>query len=1834
MKRKVQLYVAGRQVDLGDDSFILYNWTREELGNPTAVVNSSSHQIQLPGTCRNNSVLGAVFRLDRRTLFGIRYDGTEFDPTRKTPFMLYDNDGTVLESGYCRLDEVNTHNRRHAYTVTLYGGLGSFFYALASKDDGTPRTLADLIWADMDGEDVTDFDVTPAAVTVQDAWTYLGGGEPERRSWWNVLNFAPCYNGLPDDFDATHALMKAGGLDTYGYTNIPEGKDEDGEHGYEYAYKAGLDCALVSFTNPHTEWELGDLRWYLQRPVVSVKAFIAAICDTRNNGGYEVNLDETFFKDDNPYYADAWWTLPMIATEDRSNTQCLRNILAATKSPMSYLVDYAKHFGLVFLWDTARHKVSIVTRATFYQQEFGGGTGEEGDESAIPSSYKSKSQGANYYSISSIANAYADTTSTSYATINYARGASAETHFYLTFDLSGIPLNAVIRSVTVKSKAYANQSSGNIVSKGQNVCRGTTPVGVDSELVGSTSVLTLDAGTGWTRANIEDLCIHYYAIRPASGSTLNTNYTMRLYGAEVTVEYEIPSPSYFKQVIDLTKRIDRSQPITIDPVLADRKWYQLGDGGKGEFAEQYKADYGRGYAIQRIDTGYEFDAGTTVLTEGQTFQEAAEVSETDFLFAAAVNNNLRGARFAFTLPRYERVSIELWNAEGESQSYDITCPEDVNYYDNPDHPFTDWLPKLQLHGADNKGNDGADTLVFFSGVLDTPSYGSGGYAIRRPYFLTDDSAAMTDLAGGPCWDLTRTNGIHRHSLPSFRRNVLSGPYIVQSWEWGAPAARPVPDIQYPNGAPTALYDMWWKAYLADRYNVDTAVMKCMVDLRGLEVGQELMRRFFWYDNALWTLNAIRNHSLTTWDLTECEFVKVQSKAAYTDGPGSLTSHFLDITPASTSFQVKSRGEILTLTIRSSSAWTLSLSSAVDWLVPSALSGSAGTTVITLTAVGNDSNARRSVNVTVTNSDGISKLFSVIQPPKTAGSLTLDPASLNINSGGTGLRGASSRVIAADNAAWDVDMTTVPAWLRLNKSSAGVTVYCDGNSGSVRSAYIKVFLTEDTDTYAILAVTQEEGASGTGGITLLDGNGNSSATVESTGGTLTLYVTIPEGDDWTIVSSESWASLSAASGTGNGSVVVTIPSYSGSSDRQATITATRDGYSEGAVFYIHQAAPAAATDEITIVRYPNNWFYNNVEAGAVGGGFAASLSASGSWSAAVGANSSWIHPETQYGAWSGNATNDTTLWFDVDANTGAARTGTIVGTCGTASTTFYVHQAGDGTITISAAFNKENIDASAQDIYLIIQATSGLAWSLDNINSNLSPVRTSGTGSDEIRCAVAANSGSSYRDMSIRVYVNSSLHPVATVRQNAPASSDYLRVTPFGTVNVQAYDTYKNFTIECSTSWQVTTTASGITFSQSSGSGNATVRVSFAANTSSSSRSIPISFATTNGSGLVTPVTIVQGAASAATLSVSPTTVDLPALGTSTGVTVSASDTWFLSKSASWISYQVVDSGHFNIYASENTGMARTGTVTVTCGDKTVTVTVNQAGSSSLEVSSMTAALGSDNGSTAQITVYASRAWDVNPDTIPAWLQVSYPSHAGSANGETLTFTAKSANTTGSSRSGYIYVRLTDDPDTYKEIAVTQAGANYLYVSPTAAQVGNGIGTGWINVRSNSSWHIKSIDDGLEIGTAGQSGTGTKDVNYLYTANPSQEVRRLRVVYCLDDDETKEAMFTVIQAAATAPIQITPDSSLWFQTGEDEGESVLTATRVVRCTADWTAASSKGWLTFSPASGVANTDVTVNFTARGSLTDVLTATWTVTSGNNTKSLSARCIPAPEPFDPNA
>lgn len=825
MRRRISLYIDGSLTDLSDESFILLNYAYEDLSNPVVVKNSYSQSISLPATPANNRIFGSIYRSDRKTMISsVSQSGVSFDVRKKTPFSIYADTGEVLESGYCKMEKIVDENGMVSYDLVLFGGLGSFFFGLAYKEDGGVRTLADLAYKDKDDRQTTSFSIQCNNQDVADAWDSLEGVQETTYSFWNIINFCPAYNGLPADFDAKHAIISTN------FDNVAASQTKDG---VTYGYKTGVSGALCTFTNDHTEWEMSDLRWYLQRPCISMRAIFDAICDPSNNGGYTVNLDSSFFNSDNHLYWDAWMTLSMIDTADRNNPDCINNVLKRSKSPADYLFSYAKMFGLVFVWDTATKKVDILSRQTFFSKYL-----EEG-------------------------------------------------------------------------------------------------------------------------------------------------------------------------AIDLSDRVDM-QGKSIVPVMADAHFYQMGGESIGEAAEQYRNTYGEDYGIAVIDTGCEFDNDIKVLTEGIVFRDGTEAQERNLMFTSwgAQPDGQGGWETYFQLPRYEQVTYQLWDDTDEkSENFDILCPVPSVYMDSLDQDYSDWLPKLQLHGADEKEEDGSDMLCVFEGMRDAPLYATSPANYGKEYYLTNDTPAMADLLGMPCWDLTFT-GIARTALPSFRRHHLEGNIIVESFEWGKPLVRPVLNDDYPAGEDVSIYSRFWAAYLSDRYDVDGKAMVVKMNHEGLQVGQDLLRRFFWYGGVHWVINRIINHSLTTNDLTEVEIVKVKDIDAYVMGAYRPETEYLTVSPSTLSQGIVAEGGTAVFTISSSSEWRMT-----EWdsrLTYNRQMGSTGVTRLECTWGANPDSGMRTATVTIENLDGIERVLTIVQAgssivdtreiafiqasqslPKTAGTFTAD-----------------------------------------------------------------------------------------------------------------------------------------------------------------------------------------------------------------------------------------------------------------------------------------------------------------------------------------------------------------------------------------------------------------------------------------------------------------------------------------------------------------------------------------------------------------------------------------------------------------------------------------------------------------------------------------------------------------------------------------------------------------------------------------------------------------------------------------------------------------------------
>ena len=334
----VQLFIEDREIEFSQDPKILLNYKHTDLYNPTIVKNSFTKTIEIEGTSKNNNAFGQIWDLDRFQYYGSSPAG--FSPIKKANFKLF-VEGELYERGYCKLDKIVRNSNTIKYSLTLYGSLGMFLYNLSFSTDGDQKlTLADIQFSDSDRlEPNLDFEINKDEV--YNAWGQLIGGGYENNDRWRVINYVPCYNGIPADFDSDKVLINNNGIS---HLIFESGKTEGGTT-YTPILNGSSNASGWSLGNASeemTEWETFDLRSYLQRPALSMYRFIRAICQPENNGGYEVKLDDHFFNGDNPYYTNAWMTLPMLRDIEQDST-ITQNISGATltKNGSSYTVNYS-----------------------------------------------------------------------------------------------------------------------------------------------------------------------------------------------------------------------------------------------------------------------------------------------------------------------------------------------------------------------------------------------------------------------------------------------------------------------------------------------------------------------------------------------------------------------------------------------------------------------------------------------------------------------------------------------------------------------------------------------------------------------------------------------------------------------------------------------------------------------------------------------------------------------------------------------------------------------------------------------------------------------------------------------------------------------------------------------------------------------------------------------------------------------------------------------------------------------------------------------------------------------------------------------------------------------------------------------------------------------------------------------------------------------------------------------------------------------------------------------------------------------------------------------------
>lgn len=345
MRRKISLYVKGKLVDVNDESYILFNYAFNDMTNPTVIKNSYSQKVTLPLTSANKRVFDHWGRLDRVT-------GTGFDVIKKEPFAIYSAEGALLQKGYVKLESVSSKG----YEISLFGGCGSLFYGLSSKD-GEPLTLADVIYpSPVGGEgEIIDKDTT-FHMDLTRTFGYLETGQYSDEA--NALiTFVPMYNGVPDDFNAKKALAKPNV-----YANLPLFFADGGK---VYTSKDGVGGNyIINYADDKTEYEVQDLRCYLQRPAINVSYLLKGIEQSSYDlTGITLVIDPSVLAISD--LSKMWLTLPMLKTEYRPDAvMTVGKILEDTISPCDALLAISKVLGLVFM--SEREHIILMTRAKFF----------------------------------------------------------------------------------------------------------------------------------------------------------------------------------------------------------------------------------------------------------------------------------------------------------------------------------------------------------------------------------------------------------------------------------------------------------------------------------------------------------------------------------------------------------------------------------------------------------------------------------------------------------------------------------------------------------------------------------------------------------------------------------------------------------------------------------------------------------------------------------------------------------------------------------------------------------------------------------------------------------------------------------------------------------------------------------------------------------------------------------------------------------------------------------------------------------------------------------------------------------------------------------------------------------------------------------------------------------------------------------------------------------------------------------------------------------------------------------------------------------------------------
>lgn len=948
-------------VDLDRNVSFSFKYQIGDVINPTAIKNTFTYSVSLPKTKINNNLFANMDRIDYIV-------ANSYNPLIRTNFKLFVN-GELYETGYLQLENIT----KTSYNIRLYGGLGDFFYTLSQTE--TDNSDEDKRLSSIDFGDFYDHIINRD--TLSNYWSSSDNAGLQKDFYdyatksfitnTPVLNYAMTYQGLYDNFDSASTLDPTGvSVENIWQSDI-DGKNSPADTSnpdYQLLYQ-GND------RNEHQQQEVnrsqgypqiysGDYRSYYQKPMLAVRPFLNKIFEIAENEGWTVNLDNTFFNENNPYWSQLW----MICTNYSSD---------ASDAVANQINDIDTNLASNDLIDTGvsvpagikarvRFDIPIVFRGTrpagtinnFYQYLNNPGNSHIDAYAIIGGQkyplyldnivYESEAypDASIYLSNTNQGLAVANATYIgvkNFATITegqqfyYAKSKDANGNTsdpnttdgdifrltgYYTIDNTNSLLPTAIRIYIAKSELtsplwqFMGGSSTAIVTT--RVMNTQTTIGISNP-----GLIYITDYEDVIRSNAQ---ISYKNIMKSTATCFDflTSYS-KIFGlyyikdrTQKTIDI-VTRNTYYGNMdkIDWTYQIDYSKEFSVIPVPFDYKvgvfkWNDL----ETKYEEEYLNKYNKEYGSLRFNTGSEHTDSEYNYLDG-------------ILFDNVIITNAKDRYFLSRSTKYND---------------DKTLP----------------------HLEDNSGESVESNFIlcFKEGVESVSP---------NIFYLSDDMNQMEE--SGYSWG--QLNRSEHNQYPSIRRTITQNGNDY-SLNFGRPAIDysgfDTPSNNTEDGAET-IYARFWRDYLRDRFSVNCRKLTCWVKLTVSDINnQGLFRKFIYINDTVWVLESIDGFNPLSESPTKVTLIKVQNINNYVS-----QNYYLPLIINPLIKNVSSNATSYPIEVNSISSWTASTEQ--DWITITNTSGRPGTGKGAIFILENTTGQERTGYVTYV-ADGVEVIHTITQ----------------------------------------------------------------------------------------------------------------------------------------------------------------------------------------------------------------------------------------------------------------------------------------------------------------------------------------------------------------------------------------------------------------------------------------------------------------------------------------------------------------------------------------------------------------------------------------------------------------------------------------------------------------------------------------------------------------------------------------------------------------------------------------------------------------------------------------------------------------------------------------